>query len=378
MRVLVLGNGQKSLQLAYIISDNKEYSLKGVVDYRNNNWGKSEDIDGKLIKIVSPMKAIEMYQDSAVDAFIMPSLEEDANNRMYRYLAVNNVSECDILYGQELLFHKRELNQEGLITQYVNRDELDTIEIHVADHCNMNCKNCSMFCGLVKTPRYSNLEQTRNSLYILKGIFKHIKRIRVIGGEPLLNKELDKYLYMIRDIYPYSDIRVITNGILVVEMNDNLITAFKETSSKLVVTSYLPLVKKLDRINDFLKQKGVNYEISEMITDFQKIYDYSGRQDKELSFNACHWKGACATLYENQIAPCFVPFVIKYLAENFDLNISTSGTMELNADNVNKDKIRKLFNTPFDMCKYCAPRGIMSKWEICDKNSVNNILDWSI
>ena len=378
MRVLVLGNGRKSLQLAYIISDYKEYSLKGVVDYRNNNWGKSEDIDGKLIKIVSPMKAIEMYQDSAVDAFIMPSLEEDANNRMYRYLAVNNVSECDILYGQELLFHKRELNQEGLITQYVNRDELDTIEIHVADHCNMNCKNCSMFCGLVKTPRYSNLEQTRNSLYILKGIFKHIKRIRVIGGEPLLNKELDKYLYMIRDIYPYSDIRVITNGILVVEMNDNLITAFKETSSKLVVTSYLPLVKKLDRINDFLKQKGVNYEISEMITDFQKIYDYSGRQDKELSFNACHWKGACATLYENQIAPCFVPFVIKYLAENFDLNISPSGIMELNADNVNKDKIRKLFNTPFDMCKYCAPRGITSKWEICDKNSVNNILDWSI
>lgn len=378
MRVLVLGNGRKSLQLAYIISDYKEYSLKGVVDYRNNNWGKSQDIDGKLIKIVSPMKAIEMYQDSAVDAFIMPSLEEDANNRMYRYLAVNNVSECDILYGQELLFHKRELNQEGLITQYVNRDELDTIEIHVADHCNMNCKNCSMFCGLVKTPRYSNLEQTRNSLYILKGIFKHIKRIRVIGGEPLLNKELDKYLYMIRDIYPYSDIRVITNGILVVEMNDNLITAFKETSSKLVVTSYLPLVKKLDRINDFLKQKGVNYEISEMITDFQKIYDYSGRQDKELSFNACHWKGACATLYENQIAPCFVPFVIKYLAENFDLNIFPSGTMELNADNVNKDKIRKLFNTPFDMCKYCAPRGIMSKWEICDKNSVNNILDWSI
>lgn len=378
MRVLVLGNGRKSLQLAHIISDNKEYSLKGVVDYRNNNWGKSEDIDGKLIKIVSPMKAIEMYQDSAVDAFIMPSLEEDANNRMYRYLAVNNVSECDILYGQELLFHKRELNQEGLITQYVNRDELDTIEIHVADHCNMNCKNCSMFCGLVKTPKYSNLAQTRNSLYILKGIFKHIKRIRVIGGEPLLNKELDKYLYMIRDIYPYSDIRVITNGILVAEMNDNLITAFKETSSKLVVTSYLPLVKKLDRINDFLKQKGVNYEISEMITDFQKIYDYSGRQDKELSFNACHWKGACATLYENQIAPCFVPFVIKYLAENFDLNISPSGTMELNADNINKDKIRKLFNTPFDMCQYCAPRGIMSKWEICDKNSVNNILDWSI
>ena len=120
MRVLVLGNGRKSLQLARIISDSKEYSLKGVVDYRNNNWGKSEDIDGKLIKIVSPMKAIEMYQDSAVDAFIMPSLEEDANNRMYRYLAVNNVSECDILYGQELLFHKRELNQEGLITQYVN------------------------------------------------------------------------------------------------------------------------------------------------------------------------------------------------------------------------------------------------------------------
>lgn len=79
-----------------------------------------------------------------------------------------------------------------------------------------------------------------------------------------------------------------------------------------------------------------------------------------------------------KLLPCFVPFVIKYLAENFDLNISPSGTMILNADNMNKDKIRKLFNTPFDMCKYCAPRGITSKWEMCDKNSVNNIFDWSI
>ncbi len=378
MRVLVLGNGRKSLQLAHIISAWKEYTLEGVVDYQNNNWEKSENIEGKLIKIVSPMKAIEMYQDLSIDAFIMPSLEEDVNNRMYRFLVVNDVSECDILYGQESLFHKVELKQEGLITQYISRDELDTMEIHVADHCNMNCKNCSMFCGLVKEPKYADFMQTQNSLYILKGIFKHIKRIRVIGGEPLLNKELDKYLYMIRDIYPYSDIRVITNGILVTGMEDNLITAFKETSSKLVVTSYLPLIKKIDKINNFLKNKEINYEISDTITDFQKIYDYTGQQDEKLSFNACHWKGACATLYENQIAPCFVPFVIKYLAKSFDLNISPSGTMLLNADNVDKDKIRKLFNTPFDMCKYCAPRGITSKWEMCDKNSVNNIFDWSI
>ena len=188
MRVLVLGNGRKSLQLAHIISTWKEYTLEGVVDYQNINWEKSENIEGKMIEIVSPMKAIEMYQDLSIDAFIMPSLEEDVNNRMYRFLVVNDVSECDILYGQESLFHKVELKQEGLITQYISRDELDTMEIHVADHCNMNCKNCSMFCGLVKEPKYSDFMQTQNSLYILKGIFKHIKRIRVIGGEPLLNK----------------------------------------------------------------------------------------------------------------------------------------------------------------------------------------------
>ena len=43
------------------------------------------------IEIVSPMKAIEMYQDLSIDAFIMPSLEEDVNNRMYRFLVVNDV-----------------------------------------------------------------------------------------------------------------------------------------------------------------------------------------------------------------------------------------------------------------------------------------------
>ncbi len=378
MRILVLGNGAKSLQLAQIISDWKEYAVEGIVDYQNENWGSQKEVKGKIFAIISPMKAIEMYHDSIVEAFVMPSLEEDANNRMYRFLSANNIPDSNILYGQELLFHKKTLNQANLITRYIDRDELDTLEIHVADHCNLNCKNCSMFCGLVKKPKYSDYMQTQNSLYILKGIFNHIKRIRVIGGEPLLNRELDKYLYMIRNIYPNSNIRVITNGILVTAMKDNLITAFKETASKLIVTSYLPLIKRIDKINDFLKEKGINYEISEVVTDFQKIYDYTGKQDKYLSFNACHWKGACATLYENQIAPCFVPFVIKNLSENFNLNISTSGILKLNSEALNKEKIRKLFNTPFDMCKYCAPRGITAKWEICDEDSVKNVRDWSI
>lgn len=378
MRILVLGNGAKSLQLAQIISDWKEYAVEGIVDYQNENWGRQKEVKGKIFAIISPMKAIEMYRDSIVEAFVMPSLEEDANNRMYRFLSVNNIPDSNILYGQELLFHKKTLNQANLITRYIDRDELDTLEIHVADHCNLNCKNCSMFCGLVKKPKYSDYMQTQNSLYILKGIFNHIKQIRVIGGEPLLNRELDKYLYMIRNIYPNSNIKVITNGILVTAMKDNLITAFKETASKLIVTSYLPLIKRIDKINDFLKEKGINYEISEVVTDFQKIYDYTGKQDKYLSFNACHWKGACATLYENQIAPCFVPFVIKNLSENFNLNISTSGILKLNSEALNKEKIRKLFNTPFDMCKYCAPRGITAKWEMCDEDSVKNVRDWSI
>ena len=378
MKVLVLGNGSKSLKLAHIISDLEEYTVKGIVDYKNCNWGMCKEIKGKLISVISPMKAIEMYKDSIIEAFIMPSLEEDANNKMYRFLSVNNISDNDILYGHEMLFHKNLLEKENLITKYIDRNELDTLEIHIADHCNLNCKNCSMFCGLVKKPNYSDYMQTQNSLCVLKQIFNHIKRIRIIGGEPLLNKELNKYLYMIRKIYPKSNIRVITNGILVTDMKDDLITAFKDTSAKLIITSYLPLIGKLDKINDFLKDKEIDYEISEIVTDFQKIYDYTGKQNMELSFNACHWKGACATLYENQIAPCFVPFVIKNLSENFHLNIGTSGTLKLDSDKLNKEKIRKLFNTPFDMCRSCAPRGITSKWEICDDNSINNIYDWSI
>lgn len=378
MKVLILGNGSKSLQLARIISDWKKYTVEGIVDYRIDNWNQHVSLTGKMVNIISPAKAIDMYRESTIDAFMIPSLEEDVNNRMYRFLMANDISNCDILYAQESLFHKKEWKQGRLICNFIDRDELDTIEIHVTDHCNLNCKNCSMFCGLVEKPKYSDFSQTQESLIKLKGIFNHIKRIRVIGGEPLLNKELDKYLYMIRKIYPYSNIRVITNGILVSEMKSNLISAFKETSSRLVVTSYLPLINRIDRINDFLKEKEIDYEISEVITDFQKIYDYTGKQNKELSFNACHWKGACATLYENQIAPCFVPFVITNLARNFNLNILPTGTMELNSVNLKKEKIRQLFNTPFDMCKYCAPRGIMTNWEMCDENSKDNILDWSI
>ena len=264
------------------------------------------------------------------------------------------------------------------ICLYTERTELETMEIHAAEHCNLNCKNCSMFCGLVETCDFPCYQEFEEGIKQLKNFFPHIKKFRIIGGEPLLNPELDKYIRLIRNVYPYTDIRLISNGILVTKMSDQLIQTIIDNDVTFIVTQYISLKHSIDEINRFLSKTGIRYIVTEAVLEFQKIYNALGDSDIDENFYRCHWKGSCATMYGTKIATCYVPFVIHYFSDKFNLAIEETGKIDLMEEGLTAQEIIKRMHTPFDMCRYCAPKGNWTEWErLPDKNNTT-IQDWSI
>ena len=375
MNVAIITWGDES-RILYDLLHRNGYNIVCIIEDNNCKW----DLRYKETPIVSSGKGAVMFEAGSIEKFIVPSLDEQLNYRAEKMISAYGIDLDNLLYAPiETL--KGELSDDEKIAKiclYTERTELETMEIHAAEHCNLNCKNCSMFCGLVETCDFPCYQEFEEGIKQLKNFFPHIKKFRIIGGEPLLNPELDKYIRLIRNVYPYTDIRLISNGILVTKMSDQLIQTIIDNDVTFIVTQYISLKHSIDEINRFLSKTGIRYIVTEAVLEFQKIYNALGDSDIDENFYRCHWKGSCATMYGTKIATCYVPFVIHYLSDKFNLAIEETGKIDLMEEGLTAQEIIKRMHTPFDMCRYCAPKGNWTEWErLPDKNNTT-IQDWSI
>ena len=375
MNVAIITWGDES-RILYDLLHRNGYNIVCIIEDNNCKW----DLRYKEAPIVSSGKGAVMFEAGSIEKFIVPSLDEQLNYRAEKMISAYGIDLDNLLYAPiETL--KGELSDGEKIAKiclYTERTELETMEIHAAEHCNLNCKNCSMFCGLVETCDFPCYQEFEEGIKQLKNFFPHIKKFRIIGGEPLLNPELDKYIRLIRNVYPYTDIRLISNGILVTKMSDQLIQTIIDNDVTFIVTQYISLKHSIDEINRFLSKTGIRYIVTEAVLEFQKIYNALGDSDIDENFYRCHWKGSCATMYGTKIATCYVPFVIHYLSDKFNLAIEETGKIDVMEEGLTAQEIIKRMHTPFDMCRYCAPKGNWTEWErLPDKNNTT-IQDWSI
>jgi len=86
---------------------------------------------------------------------------------------------------------------------------LDYFEYHVAWHCNLNCKGCGHNSNLYTRPRFGDLEHFRRDMNRLTELFSNISKIRLMGGEPLLNPQLGEFITSARRAFPGAQIRVV-------------------------------------------------------------------------------------------------------------------------------------------------------------------------
>lgn len=375
MNVAIITWGDES-HILYDLLHRNGYNIVCIIEDNNCKW----DLRYKETPIVSSGKGAVMFEAGSIEKFIVPSLDEQLNYRAEKMISAYGIDLDNLLYAPiETLKGKLSDGEKiAKICLYTERTELETMEIHVAEHCNLNCKNCSMFCGLVETCDFPCYQEFEEGIKQLKNFFPHIKKFRIIGGEPLLNPELDKYICLIRNVYPYTDIRLISNGILVTKMSDQLIQTIIDNDVTFIVTQYISLKHSIDEINRFLSKTGIRYIVTEAVLEFQKIYNALGDSDIDENFYRCHWKGSCATMYGTKIATCYVPFVIHYFSDKFNLAIEETGKIDLMEEGLTAQEIIKRMHTPFDMCRYCAPKGNWTEWErLPDKNNTT-IQDWSI
>ena len=199
-----------------------------------------------------------------------------------------------------------------------------------------------------------------------------------MGGEPLLNPDINKYMKITRQLFSKSKIYLVTNGILLPKMDYAFWTTLrpnniiKNPSIYKINIDWHKIYKKANEENVviFIPEDEIkNVEVTHF---YKSNLDLTGSQKNLLKFIDC---GEYYNLYEGKIYICPVVAYIKYFNKRFNKNLKPSNTDYVDIYKTkNIEDILNWSKQPKNFCKYCGDNKPLLPWESSMQHTIDEWL----
>jgi organic radical activating enzyme len=188
------------------------------------------------------------------------------------------------------------------------------LEWHVTHSCNFTCQGCGHYTndGYREDIDIKTLEKW----YSAWNTRIRPTQLCMLGGEPLLNKNLVDIIYMTKDIWNIKDdqeFELISNGLLF-DRNSELPRALIDTQCILTITKHSEdpnYVRLFDKAINFIEESGVTYRIHDASNYWLKTYtghgcsiEPIGSDDYKASWNNCPAGQENFILQDSKIYKC--------------------------------------------------------------------------
>ena len=229
---------------------------------------------------------------------------------------------------------------------------LKSIDIIITERCSLKCKDCSNLMQYYVNPINVSFNEILNDFETLIKNVDHIYEIRLIGGEPFMNKDIYKIIKEISKNKKLSRIVIYTNA--TIPLKEEYIDILKHSKIVFSVTTYGKLSKNTQKVIDFLKKNKIPYRDHppENWTDCGVIYDFKRKEpEMEKLFEDCCGKNLL-TVTNGKLYRC--PFV----ANTERLNAIPKDSNNYVNINDSKKNIKK-YTTQINYipaCNYCMGR----------------------
>lgn len=261
-------------------------------------------------------------------------------------------------------------------TQFIPRKSL-RFEVHLTDHCNLDCFGCFHFSPLAPE-WFLSIDSYREDCQRLSELSNgHIERIYLMGGEPLLHPEISNICKITRDAFPVGKIHILTNALLLNKMHVSFWEALKVNNIGVVITCY-PVNLDYNVTNIISESLGIHLEFRGNTNDKTQTkipLDLNGKQNVEDTFYRCHRPNNCTQLRDGKLWTCVIPPYIKYFNKYFGENLKVSEDDYIDIYKVNNlEEIYKFLVKPIPFCRYCKNKEIIRGIKWC--RSKKDISEW--
>ncbi len=188
----------------------------------------------------------------------------------------------------------RDLYFPIILLYYYNILYDDMVQISVTERCTLKCKHCAHTCPYVD---YNNktdllLNEVKESADAYFSTFDYVNRFTLLGGEPLLYKELTDALIYIGERYRnrIRDFFITTNATVLPK--EDLINVCKKYEVGFEISDYRQAVPVIsDKVKQFiniLKESNVKYRIlNDRWIDLGFPYINNSENDAKRIFDLC-------------------------------------------------------------------------------------------
>lgn len=239
------------------------------------------------------------------------------------------------------------------------------LDIHLTEHCNLNCKGCSHFSPLAEK-EFADVDVFEKDLIRISELFdpKNIYGIVLVGGEPLLHPQVLDFVKIAYKHFPNNDRVIVTNGLLLLKQDDDFWNTLEETNTMIHITNY-PISLKLDEIKSKTKSHNIFLHIEETVKTFKKyIFDFEGKQNIKMSHMACPDAFRCSQLNNGKLYPCHQPAYVHHFKKFFDLDLEVTEEDYIDIHTANSsDEIVKFLSSPIPFCRYCNLKARQPEYE---------------
>jgi organic radical activating enzyme len=194
------------------------------------------------------------------------------------------------------------------VTERAGRLHGHKLEYNLADHCNLSCRECSHLSPYIRK-HFASLESFERDLSRLAEVYR-VHRFRFVGGEPLLNREIRRFVQSVRRCGIATEIEIVTNGLLLERLDEQLL----QHIDSVVVSAYPaagdlgPVLRATRKLCD---RCGVRLRV-EHIDRFRRMQVQGPITDPSFvrtTFDSCliahTW--SCQTFYEGFFYLCSRP-----------------------------------------------------------------------
>ncbi|GMO65288.1 MAG: hypothetical protein Ta2A_13370 [Treponemataceae bacterium] len=268
---------------------------------------------------------------------------------------------------------------KGVLKKCIHPTALDSIDICVAEHCNLGCYSCNHFSQLAE-PEFADLATTERDLQQLSELSDgNIPTIYLVGGEPLLNSELPDFMRVARKYFPDSRVQIITNGLLLLAQKDVFWESVKKYNIVMTPTKYPGIDWK--KVEKRALEFGYKFDYFDFSSNSEKAsrkfcLDLSGNQNPKESFKQCCMAACTVALQNGRIATCSFVFNMRHFNRYFEKSVPVTDADSINIYAVKTmQEIIDFVNSPIPLCRFCKSMGeeIVGGW----RKSENAIEEWT-
>lgn len=244
-------------------------------------------------------------------------------------------------------------------------DEKIGIEYNLTDHCNLNCKSCD-HCSPIAEKFFITPEEFENDIKQLSKVTSDsLKRITLMGGEPLLHPQLIKLLTIARKYLIKTPIILHSNGILLLQAEKgkegNLWQALKDLNIILVVTTY-PVSVNYEEIDNKAKEYNIPYnrfvhvgnQKEQGIKWLRHTPFLLNKKAPMHYFISCYHFNECLTLRHGKIYTCPIKPYSQHFNKYFKKNLKLCEQDYLDIYKIeNIEQIKEFCKKRTPFCGYC-------------------------